>query len=198
MDDVTLPRSFEDTTPAEMLKDFPRQRSSQSRSPILQASRQPSNYQSISPTTSNTQRNQSRSEPAHESDNRDQEEPHDESPSQPWFGKRIWRAFREWEQDNLELILENKQSVARDHLGIADRRQGSDYSERADVFSVVTNILVVCVYWGGNHAIISSVYYDTAWKSTKRVCRAPSTRSATWCGFCWNSRAGISAWSASV
>jgi len=122
MDDVTLPRSFEDTTPAEMMKDFPRQRSSQSGSPILQASRQTSNYQSISPTTSNTQRNQSRSEPAHESDNSDQEEPHDESPSHPWFGKRIWNAFREWEQDNLELVLENKQSVARDHLGIADRR----------------------------------------------------------------------------
>jgi len=116
MDDVTLPRSFEDTTPAEMMKDFPRQRSSQSRSPILRASRQPSNYQSISPTTSNTQRTQGPSEPAHESDTSEQEEPHDESPSRPWFGKRIWNAFRGWEQDNLELVLENKQSVARDHL----------------------------------------------------------------------------------
>src|SRR5271170_2889953 len=136
MDDVTLPRSFEDTTPAEMMKDFPPQRSSQSRSPILQASRQSSNYQSISPTTSNFQRNQSRPEPAHENDHNEQEEPHDETPPRPWFGKRIWNAFRQWEQDNLELVLENKQSVARDHLGITHCRQRSDYSERADVFSM--------------------------------------------------------------
>lgn len=36
---------------------------------------------------------------------------------QPWFGKRAWMAIRQWEQEHVELVLENKQSVARDHLG---------------------------------------------------------------------------------
>src|SRR5271155_4875503 len=121
MDDVTLPRSFEDTTPAEMMKDFPRHRLSEPRSPILEASRHASNYHSISPTTSNIERNRSQLEPAQESDHSDQ--PHDVSPSQPWFGKRIWNAFQQWEHENLELVLENRQAVARDHLGIAEYRR---------------------------------------------------------------------------
>jgi len=122
MNNVTLPRSFEDTIPAEQMKDYPRRKSSpEARSPILETFRQQS-YQSISPTTSNTRiRNQpSQLEPVHDSEEPQREVPHDESPPRPWFGKRIWNGFRQWEQDNLELVLENKQSVARDHLGMID------------------------------------------------------------------------------
>ena len=114
MDDVTLPRSFEDTTPAEMMKDYPRRRlsrSSQSQhSPVLEPIRQPQNYNSITPVNSENQNTaeESHSEEHEESD----EEVHDE-----WYGKRIWMTFRQWERNHLELVLENKQSVARDHLG---------------------------------------------------------------------------------
>jgi uncharacterized membrane protein YidH (DUF202 family) len=40
----------------------------------------------------------------------------DRSPRQ-WIGKRIWEAAKGWEREHLELILENTDSVARDHLG---------------------------------------------------------------------------------
>lgn len=121
MDDVTLPHSFEDTTPAEIMKDYPRRRSSQSRSPILEASRQQQaqNYSSI--TTGNTINSGSNQEGVirqHESDTDEREESHHEEERHDWFGKRMWTVFREWEQNHLELVLENKQSVARDHLGL--------------------------------------------------------------------------------
>ena len=41
----------------------------------------------------------------------------DEESRRECFGKRIWFAFKKWEADHLELVLANKQSVARDHLG---------------------------------------------------------------------------------
>jgi hypothetical protein len=119
MDNVTLPRSFEDTTPAEVMKDFPKQSSSESRSPILRTSSQPQNYQSISPTTSNTGRPQP-PDTGQNDEEEEREESHEEVLPQPWFGKRLWNGFRQWEQDHLELVLENKQSVARDHLGILE------------------------------------------------------------------------------
>src|SRR5437762_2617278 len=107
MDDVTLPRSFEDTTPAEMMKDYPRQRlsgSSQSQhSPIQEAIPQPQNYNSINPVNSNLERDQNNGEGANAEEHEETEEEfHDE-----WFGKRIWKGFQEWERNHLELVLEN-------------------------------------------------------------------------------------------
>jgi len=119
MDDITLPRSFEDTTPAEMLKDYSRKRKtspSPSRSPILEVSRQQSNYQTISPTSSRPAQQQQHAEEEHE----EQEDvPEHQEQARSWFGKRIWNSLWEWEKNNLELVLENKQSVARDHLGLS-------------------------------------------------------------------------------
>src|SRR5271156_5552995 len=109
MDDVTLPRSFQDTTPAEMLKDYSRRRKaspSPSRSPILEESRQQSNYQTISPTSSRPEQ-----EPPHAEEHEEQEDnPEQQDPPRPWLGKRIWKSIQEWEKNNLELVLENKQS----------------------------------------------------------------------------------------
>ena len=114
MDDVTLPRSFEDTTPAEMMKDYPRRRLSRpSHSPVLEPIRQPQNYSSITPGNSNLERNQNTAEES----NSGEHEESDEEVYHGWFGKQIWKTFREWERNHWELVLENKQSVARDHLG---------------------------------------------------------------------------------
>ena len=117
MDEVTLPRSFEDTTPAEMMKDYPRRRPSRSsqsqHSPILGPVGQPQNYSAITPVNSNLERNQNTAEESHS----EEHEESDEEVHHEWLGKRIWRTFQEWEQNHLELVLENKQSVARDHLG---------------------------------------------------------------------------------
>jgi len=102
MDDITLPRSFQDTTPAEQMKPIPKRRKSSSasqRSPILENTQ--ASYQTITPA----QREES---PEQEVEARQRE---------PWFGKRIYDRILKWERDNLELVLENKQSVARDHLG---------------------------------------------------------------------------------
>jgi Domain of unknown function (DUF202) len=108
MDDITLPLS---TTPAEMMKD--RRRSSQSR--IIETSPQPQNYNSITPSEPHSEQNAT--EETLQSDHDEGGESEEESQHE-WFGKRMWVALRQWEQNNLELILENKQSVARDHLGI--------------------------------------------------------------------------------
>ena len=115
MDAFTVPRSFEDTTPAEVMKDFSKQPKSQSQTPILSAATQPAqNYRSISPTSSRFQLEET---PENESNVQGHAESNEET-KRPWFGKRIWTAIRQWEEDHVELVLENKQSVARDHLGI--------------------------------------------------------------------------------
>lgn len=118
MDDITLPRSFEDTTPAEMMKDYPRRRlsrSSQSQhTPVLEAIEQPQNYHSITPTISHLENDRDNGEGA----DAEEHEESEEEAHNVWFGKRIWRSFQEWERNHLELVLENKQSVARDHLGL--------------------------------------------------------------------------------
>lgn len=124
MDDITHPPSFPGTTPSEKMKGRLPGQSNQSRSPILGAIRQephPQNYSSITPGNSNTsERNQEAvvENPQHEDETDEGEESHDEAHG--WFGSRMWAAFRHWERNHLELILENKQSVARDHLGAAN------------------------------------------------------------------------------
>ena len=129
MDTVTLPRSFEDTTPAEMMKNYPRRRPSRSsqsqRSPILEPVGQPQNYSSITPVNFNLERNQNTVEEPHS----DEHEESDEEVHREWWGKRIWRTFQKWERDHFELVLENKQSVARDHLGECVVSWMTDYSE---------------------------------------------------------------------
>src|SRR5436309_1365233 len=112
MDDVTLPKSFEDTTPAEMMKDFPRRRTSQANLPILASTQQPQNYNSISPSTSNIERQQQPVEGDQQSEEEHRVTDSDSETQRHWFGKRIWTTLREWEQGHVELILENKQSVA--------------------------------------------------------------------------------------
>jgi len=99
---------------------------------------------------------------------------------------RIWNLY--WRIDKL----------SQETIWVSLSTDGADYSERTDVFSMVTNILVICVNWGGNNPIISSIYHDTAWNSTTRICRATATGSSTRCSFCWNSRDSIGAWRPSV
>ena len=105
------------------MKDYPRKGSPQARTPILETFRQSQNYESTGLTTSDPQRirrQPSQPEPRRGSEQHERDVSPDEPVAQPWFGKRIWNAFRRWEEDNLELVLENKQSVARDHLGMID------------------------------------------------------------------------------
>lgn len=118
MDNVTLPRSFGDTTPAEQMKPIPRRRKSSSsqRSPILEHSQAQNTYNTITPEQHNT--------PSERDDSPDQGSEHEETPPQRWIGRRIWDGILQWERDNLELVLENKQSVARDHLGTIRLFQG--------------------------------------------------------------------------
>jgi len=126
MEDVTLPRSFEDTTPAEMMKTITRRQSSPSRSPILQDDTNRPTYNAITSTSSRHEnhignRNEPRTENPEASMQREDEdeeavETSSEEPAKPWFGRRMWTSFTRWERSHLELVLENKQSVARDHL----------------------------------------------------------------------------------
>ena len=108
MDNITLPRSFEDTTPAEQMKPVSRRRKSPSpsqRSPILENSQATASYNTI--TSSERE-----ALPEHEAERTQ------ETRREPWLGRRMWDWVRKWESEHLELVLENKQSVARDHLGI--------------------------------------------------------------------------------
>ena len=100
--------------PAEMMKDFP----PQSSTAVLEAPKQPRNCPSITHTISNTDGNLNQPERPQQRDRSEQEDSLEGLPPRPWFAKRIWNAFRQWEQEHLELVLENKQSVARDHLGV--------------------------------------------------------------------------------
>lgn len=34
-----------------------------------------------------------------------------------WIGAKLWEVLLAWEREHIELVLENTQSVARDHLG---------------------------------------------------------------------------------
>lgn len=114
MGDPALPQAFEDAVPTETMKATSGRTSSPSRSPILEQSQQPQTYSTILSSNSNPIGNQNTVEVSHESDEenrRPPDEPHG------WLGKRIWMAIQRWERDHLELVLENKQSVARDHLG---------------------------------------------------------------------------------
>jgi hypothetical protein len=120
MDSVTLPRTFDDTTPAEMLKPVNRRRASPSRSPILGHGHQQS-YNTISSGSAHNDNltdlppeDQRETTQAREDENVEETT----EQGQPWIGTRIWHSFKRWERDNLELVLENRQSVARDHLGI--------------------------------------------------------------------------------
>ena len=127
MDPVTLPRSFEDTTPAEMMRDFPRRRQTQTSDsehpPLVNRDSQqpvPRSYDSIS--SPSTVRRDGAVESHVSEGHLELEEEDSRQPSSPppkkWIGKRIWEAVNTWERENVELVLENKQSVARDHLGI--------------------------------------------------------------------------------
>src|SRR5947207_16019020 len=101
-----------------MTKDYQGRRLSRlSRSqqtPLLVAIEQPQNYHSISPRSSQLENDRDNGEGA----DAEQHEESEEEAHNVWFGKRIWRSFQEWERNHLELVLENKQSVARDHLGL--------------------------------------------------------------------------------
>ena len=120
MDDVTLSRSFGDTTPAEALKDLPRRKVDPSSSDDDQArmvgrTQPPRNYNTISQGEPSSHEHQ----PALETESsREHESEVQHDVTRPgWIGKRIWDSWIHWERDHLELVLENKQSVARDHLG---------------------------------------------------------------------------------
>jgi hypothetical protein len=167
MDDVTLPRSFEDTTPAEMMKDLSKKRSP-SQSPILDERRQPRNYSSINPSTSQAERIPAPTEQLSESDIEAEDTVEEEEPRE-WLGKRIWVVIWKWERDNLELVLENKQSVARDHLGMLEQSL-SHSSQRTNLFSLATDIPLICINWSCNFTTVSAVYYHSTWKPTQRIC----------------------------
>src|ERR1700737_218888 len=98
MENITLPRSFEDTTPAEMMKSFQNRRSSPSRSPILEDDVHARGYNSItSASAPNTNR------PELQGETRQQDEDHAEARDRAdhrrggvggGFGKR----FQKWER----------------------------------------------------------------------------------------------------
>ena len=120
MDDVTVLRSFGDTTPAEALKDMPRRKadppSSDDDQAQLVSRTQPSqNYNTIAQRGPGSHEHQPGRET--ESSREHESEGEHEVTRRDWIGKRIWNSWIRWEQDHLELLLENKQSVARDHLG---------------------------------------------------------------------------------
>ena len=118
MDNVTLPRSFADTTPAEQMKPISRRRKSSpsQRSPILENPQAHNAYTTIAP--------EQRNSPSEREHSPEQDPEHEDTPRQPWIGKRIWDGILAWEREHLELVLENKQSVARDHLGNIRLLQG--------------------------------------------------------------------------
>jgi hypothetical protein len=123
MDAVALPRSFEDTTPAEALKDMPRRKTDPALDDAqrrLVTTTQPTpNYNTITQRAPTSREHQhaeetESSQGLHSDDEHEEQEP-------GWIGKRIWTAWTAWESEHLELVLENKQSVARDHLGAYHR-----------------------------------------------------------------------------
>jgi|SRR5579859_701464 len=111
MDSVTVPRSFRDTTPAEQMRPVIERRKSASpsqRSPILENSQAQTTYNAITPS-------EAQASPEEHTPERTEE-----TRREPWLGRRVWDGVKKWERQHLELVLENKQSVARDHLGTVD------------------------------------------------------------------------------
>jgi hypothetical protein len=119
MESVTVPRSFDDTIPAEMMKAIQRRPNpSPSRAPILDEQDQHRSYSSVIPTQAESEGQEIAENDARAQDEVSERETtsHEEHRRQ-WIGSRIWEGIKEWERDNVEMVLENKQSVARDHLG---------------------------------------------------------------------------------
>ena len=115
MEAATLPGSFEDTTPAEMLRELNRRKQSSPHPPLVRDAPQPKSYKTI---PSGSDRVQQSSNVSSVEEQHEEEEIHAPEPPRKWLGGRIWDAVTTWERDHIELVLENKQSVARDHLGI--------------------------------------------------------------------------------
>jgi hypothetical protein len=121
MENVALPRCCEETTPTEATKDMPRRKvdpsSDDDHERLVHATQASRNYNTITQRGSSSHEHRHAEEPesthGHHSDGE-----HDEAASRDWIGKRLWNSWKRWEEDHLELKLENTQSVARDHLGI--------------------------------------------------------------------------------
>jgi hypothetical protein len=183
MEAVTLPRSFEDTTPAEMMRNFTRRRSSSGHSPILD-NIQPRGYNSIRPRQQPLERHHDT--PEHRpSPERAEGETSWVQTGDLWIGRRIWDAVQLWERENLELVLENKQSVARDHLGIISWRF-TNVSERTNISCLASDVLVICLNWGCNYSTVPIIDESTTRRTTERVFRIASAWSTSWCDVHWN------------
>jgi hypothetical protein len=109
MEGNTVPRNPEENTTAEMMRESPRRRATppeENGDSVLDGEQVP-NYRAMS---SSGRRRCERAQ---------QEEQGHEGQRKKWFGRRWFDAFRTWEQDHIEFVLENKRAVARDHLGIS-------------------------------------------------------------------------------
>ena len=179
---ITVPRSFEDTTPAEMMRNFSRRRSSSAHSPILDDA-QPRSYDSIRPRQQALERDHDNQE--HRPSEHREGQASSEAEGSPWIGRRIWDSVQQWERDHLELVLENKQSVARDHLGIISWKF-SDVSERTNVSCLASDIFVICIHWRCSYSTVPIINDYTTGTTTEGLCRIASAWSTPWCDVHWN------------
>jgi hypothetical protein len=115
---TTTPHSNEKNLPTEFDMKGSKRRASPTpgSEPILGAESQTPNYQSVT-STSGTGDARNRTDPGNAPENQDRHEQHQEE-ERVGILRRIWNLMRQWERDHLKLVLENKGSVARDHLGI--------------------------------------------------------------------------------